>query len=60
VLIWSCRAYRGNDRYTSDGLVTNTMKVYDTDKNGSLNMPEFTNLAKVPSHPQQPPSDERM
>eukprot|EP01047_Picozoa_sp_COSAG01_P001524 COSAG01_NODE_35_length_34814_cov_128.883624_13_plen_42_part_00 len=41
--------------------MTNTMKVYDTDKNGSLNMPEFTNLAKVPSHPQQqPPSDERM
>ena len=32
--------------YTSDGLVTNTMKVYDADKNGSLNQTEFTRLAK--------------
>jgi Ca2+-binding EF-hand superfamily protein len=32
--------------YTSDGLVTNTMKVYDSDKNDKLNLSEFVRLAK--------------
>ena len=33
--------------YSDDGMTKNLMKVYDADKNGSLNLAEFTCLARV-------------